>query len=193
MQQLNPPQKRQFDSTVGSVLYANLRLTHYEASKPEVWNFITARVLPDLAYLRWSSGPDRRINEGRLLGGDRNAFRRLHHRLVVFDGKDDLLDSFQEDNLTAVFERTSLMRDHDVARSVLQTIDDVILSASPRYSEARVRDFVSRVMRLAAVISIEAIDVDELTRVLSDKASETMAIPDPIFREKSTKPDSADE
>ena len=180
--QLDSADRQIFDHTVGTVLYANLSLTLYEASKPEVWNYLSARVLPDLAFARWASGPERNVNLDRLLGGDRNAFRRLHHRLVVVDGRPDFLENFQEDNLTAVFERTSLIRDYDVAQAVLGTIAKDILAVKPKFLEARVRDFVSRVMRLGAVQSLEAIHAEELTSIFEGLAAETMEISDSMFK-----------
>ena len=67
---------------------------------PDVWSYITLRVLPDLAVFRWKKN----MTDERFLGGaHRSCFQRLWLRSYVLGG--DLACQLYEDEAVNIFER----------------------------------------------------------------------------------------
>ena len=67
---------------------------------PDVWSYITLRLLPDLAVFRWNKN----MTDERFLGGaHRSCFQRLWLRSYVLGG--DLASQLLEDEAVNIFER----------------------------------------------------------------------------------------
>lgn len=113
---------RRFDAMVAIHLADHWPGTIGEAMMPDVWNFLSTVLLPDVAAWRWSSRSAERLY-GSLY---RNAFGRLwlHGRLLDRGADHDpverwhLLLSASEDFLMNLVERPSLSSDWDFARLI---------------------------------------------------------------------------
>lgn len=106
------PDAADFDRRVGAALHAAMHIMSADAAQNETWNFITLVMLPDLAVLRF---PDR--HPSRLLGGQRNVFRRPWWRREVLGGLTTEGDPpLGEDELVGIFERSKLARSRALAR-----------------------------------------------------------------------------
>lgn len=175
---LNQDQDRRFDKIVMKALFQQLKITLYESSKVEIWSYLTARVLPDLAILRFPlSGKDDSQLKSRLTGSDRNVFRRLHHRAILTGGDFTLLESLKEDNLVAIFERPRLTQDPEFVVNLLGVISRRIVSDLPIASrENAVRDFAKRVLRACASSRLEYFDSEASIEILEGLATKTVAL-----------------
>lgn len=81
---------------IQSILYD---LNEYDASQKWVWNYLTIRVLLDVAHIRFPANADERY-----LGEVRNTFRRLWQRANMLGP--ELASQLQEDEGVQIFERT---------------------------------------------------------------------------------------
>jgi hypothetical protein len=137
-------------------------MTLYEASRPEYWNYITARVLPDLAWLRFGSeNQTERTFVSRFMGSERNVFRRLHIRAQAVCGDFAILDKLKEDNLVAILERPNLVRDSDFTTLVLEFLANFLGTIPAAKREDAARDFAKRLLRDLASRRLDKLDRDE--------------------------------
>jgi hypothetical protein len=175
---LNQDQERRMDKVVMRSLFQQLKMTLYESSKVEIWTYLTARVLPDVAILRFPLGErDDNQLKSRLSGSDRNVFRRLHHRAVLVGGDFSLLESLKEDNLVAIFERPRLTQDPEFVVNLLGVISRCILAELPiTVREDAVRDFAKRVLRACASSRVEYFDNEDSIEILEGLAEKTVVL-----------------
>ena len=175
---LNQDQERRFDKVVMKSLFQNLKMTLYESSKVEIWSYLTARVLPDLAILRFPLGEkDDSQLKGRLTGSDRNVFRRLHHRAILTSGDFELLESLKEDNLVAIFERPRLTQDPEFVINLVGVIARSIIAELPNPSrEDAVRDFAKRILRACASSRVEYFDSEDSIEIMEELARKTVGL-----------------
>jgi hypothetical protein len=126
---------------------------------PEVWSYITLRVLPDIAFWRW---PDNAI-ERYIENPERGAFQRLWHRSTILGP--ELASKLMEDEAISIFERMEAVgSNRDLARELAKQI--------VAYREARLKgmpgssDLLSQVCkrtrRSMSVIEIHALNQNEL-------------------------------
>ena len=176
---LNQEQERRFDKVVMKSLFDQLRMTLYESSKVEIWSYLTTRVLPDVAIVRFPlvENADNSQVKSRLAGSDRNVFRRLHHRAVLVGGDFSLLEPLKEDNLVAVFERPRLTQDPEFVVNLLGVISRRILSELPNSArEDAVRDFAKRILRACASSRVEYFDSEDSIEIMEELAKRTVAL-----------------
>jgi hypothetical protein len=104
------------DAHLGWAIHQSAGLSRTEAAHPSVWAFLTLVLLPDLAVQRF---PD--PHPSRLLGGQRNVFRRTWWRVEVLGdlAAPDRPGALGEDEYVGVFERVSLGRDERLARALV--------------------------------------------------------------------------
>ena len=159
-------------------LFQQLKMTLYESSKVEIWSYLTARVLPDLAILRFPLGEkDDSQLKSRLTGSDRNVFRRLHHRASLTSGDFSLLESLKEDNLVAIFERPRLTQDPEFVVNLLGVISRRVVAELPIASrEDAVRDFAKRVLRACASSRVEYFESEDSIEIMEELAKKTVAL-----------------
>ncbi len=175
---LNQEQERRFDKVVMKSIFDQLRMTLYESSKVEIWSYLTTRVLPDVAIVRFpfAENADSQV-KSRLAGTDRNVFRRLHHRAVLVGGDFSLLEPLKEDNLVAVFERPRLTQDPEFVVNLLGVISRRILSELPNSArEDAVRDFAKRILRACASSRVEYFDSEDSIEIMEELAKRTVAL-----------------
>lgn len=93
-----------------------------QASRPEIWPYLSLVVLPDLVVERFGPGPDGRLKPERFLAGRRNALYRAYLRAWILGPllQDQSL-ALYEDELVGVVDR-NLSADHRIARVVAEHI-----------------------------------------------------------------------
>lgn len=110
-----------FDRALGRVLHRELDITAAEAGRPEVWNFLTVMVFPELVSVRFGADP----NRARVFGGPRNVLRRTWMREDVLG---ELLHEgappLGEDELVGLLERSALARCRPLVRALARRILD---------------------------------------------------------------------
>jgi hypothetical protein len=163
-----------FDSHIGAYLHSKLGMSPHESSQPEVWNFMTLVLVPDLVAQRFSQR--NRINADRFLGapfGGRNALGRLwwHRELLRHDADNpyELAEQLGEDQLVQIFERPIVFGLPLLAKSIAQNWLD--LRGEVNDSEELMRDAVKRIRRLARILSFESLTDDELQSVVEQEFS----------------------
>lgn len=157
-----------FDLVVGRALHEGMRISRADAGSGEVWNFLNLVLLPDVVLRRFSQ-PKRE----RLIGArPRNALRRLWFRHDVLG---DLLiegpTRLTEDELVGLTERTSLVRNRELARLLAREV-----MTRPGRSEGWAREYFRRVRwktgpLLLDVLSDAAVEemTDEVARQVDDE------------------------
>ena len=104
---------REFDRQVGLHIHNILEgLNPFDASRDETWSYLTIRVLPDIARLRF---PDNALE--RYIGRPRNTFRRLWQRAEIIGP--ELASGLLEDEAVQIFERTEGLGSYPELASVL--------------------------------------------------------------------------
>lgn len=112
-------QKRTFDQEMSFLLSKELELIPAEAANPEIWNFLTLVLLPDVAKWRYPN-PSNVLDYSRWLGGHRNVFRKLWWREVTL-GK-ELNSELGEDEAVGIMERPLLGGQAPVARAMASAL-----------------------------------------------------------------------
>jgi hypothetical protein len=88
-----------------------------ESMRNACWTFLTVVVLPDVALWRWPPSLGGEIDKAwkvRMLGGGRNAFQRIHRRVLSLDRGPSHLDRWglirelREDDFSNILERPTL-------------------------------------------------------------------------------------
>lgn len=93
-----------------------------QASRLEIWPYLSLVVLPDLVVERFGPDPDGRLKPERFLAGRRNALYRAYLRVWILGPllQDQSL-ALYEDELVGVVDR-NLSADHRIARVVAEHI-----------------------------------------------------------------------
>jgi len=176
---LSLDQDRKLDTALRDALYSALNLTLYEASRKEVWSYLTARVFPDLALLRFTFlDKSEKQTKSRFTGAERNVLRRLHHRIASVNGESNLLDPLTEDNLVAIFERPTLTQDLEFVSLLLESISVHILPKLPvgDVRQDAVRDFAKRVLRASSSTKLPYFYTDDCREELKSLAFQTVSL-----------------
>jgi Family of unknown function (DUF6339) len=166
---VGPSDRVRFDRAAAEVLHSRMGIVPADAAEPGVWAFLTCVVVPELACWRFP----RRTSE-RLEGGPRNTLRRLWWRAHLLDtGGENLVSRLGEDELVQIMERPeSVMGNPRVARALarlhLQVCNELGIDGRMRV----LRDAAKRLLRLSAVISLDALDQASLERVARNLLTE---------------------
>lgn len=95
-----------------------------ESLRNACWTFLTVVVLPDVALWRWppsAVAESDKAWKGRVLGGGRNAFQRIHRRVLSLDrgpahpDRWGLIRELKEDDFSNILERPSIGSNPHVA------------------------------------------------------------------------------
>lgn len=153
-----------FDRAAAGKLYSLMEISPWSAADDGVWSFLTLVVLPDVAVWRY---PER--HPLRLIGGERNVFRRLWWRAEVLGpGPEDPPATLGEDQLVQIMERTdSIGRDPIVARALCRAIiaEQRIRPQLP--GMMLMRDAAKRVNRMTSYLLLAAVPEAELHDLMS--------------------------
>ena len=150
-----------FDQPCSVLLHELMDIVPADAAHEGVWSFLSLVVLPDVAKWRFPEAA-----RDRMIGAPRNVFRRLWWRAEVL-GSDALSgeNALGEDELVQIMERPSLSADYRVAREIAT----VLMSRAPQAGLARselMRDLTKRVLRLMPVLSLDALEDEELANAI---------------------------
>ncbi|MEA5442088.1 hypothetical protein [Cyanobium gracile] len=95
-----------------------------ESLRNACWTFLTVVVLPDVAIWRWppsAVAESDKAWKGRVLGGGRNAFQRIHRRVLSLDrgpvhpDRWGLIRELKEDDFSNILERPTIGSNPHVA------------------------------------------------------------------------------
>jgi len=111
-------EKAEFDAALGRSLHKHLKIVPADAAHEGTWSFLTLVVFPDIAALRFPE-----FHADRFIGSHRNALRRTWQRHDILG---DLYESsgsiLGEDELVGITERTSVARNHRLARALASRV-----------------------------------------------------------------------
>lgn len=168
------------DLALGRLFLEFGRKSTSEMGHPQVWDFLTLVLLPDVATQRIMVG--RRSNEaigssatGRLTGGDRrHVFQRLWKRWRVFGA--DWVESrlLTEDDYLAMLERSLTLEQSLVARRAADTIVNSTLTGSARREYARI--LMRNLIAVSGVAHVGEDDPAHLDAVFAHVHAQTWAM-----------------
>jgi hypothetical protein len=150
-----------FDAAVARTLYETLPIGPGEASRDDVWSFVTLVVAPDIATWRF---PEQEPH--RLVGGVRNTLQRLWWRAHVLreDRGDDpfRLVLLPEDALVGLMERPALSSNRHVALPIARRVERLVteLPASTRMEAWR--EGYKRVRQRLAFVNLDALAAEDV-------------------------------
>jgi len=148
----------QFDRGISVQGHLIFPLGLYEASRDEVWNYITLYVAPDVANWRYPN-IEKSPSYDRHLGGYRNTFRQPWMRGFFCNWDNDLISELTEDIAVAIFERTNLASNPRVAIACLRATYRI---REKDKNNKIYRDALKRVVRLMSVRSMDQLPDDQL-------------------------------
>lgn len=150
------------DLAIGRALSTSMMVNPADAGHDAVWAFLTLVVLPDVAAARFPS-----LHEGRMLGGQRNTFRRLWIRdRVVGDLMAEAPNPLGEDEMVGIFERSELSRNPKLARAMARTV----LESGAKNRSEFARAFYKRVRFHTGAYALDLYSEDELVQLCKELA-----------------------
>ena len=139
-----------WDSKLSGVILEAFPFSRYDAMRIETWRYVALKVVPDLTLLRYR--PNGSLHDQIFGRVDRNVIGRLWLRADYEREAPGLMRDFKEDNLTGLFERTSLVSNPRVGLVVAQEVAELYKRGlGPNNKEELIRDFYKRLVRLMAV------------------------------------------
>ncbi len=165
----NPSRKditMSFDPIAAGILSDGLPISPGEASRDDVWAFLTLVLLPDIATWRF---PDQQRN--RLLGGTRNAFQRLWWRAQVLRDSSNTNDPIwllrlPEDALVGLMERPALSSNPRVAVTIGRTIHALAAQTTATEREDAWRSAYKRIRQRLVLVSFDFLPDEDLRAVI---------------------------
>lgn len=161
----------EFDRIIGRELYEGMQILPGDAASEGVWSFMTLVLLPEIGPWRFPGSGHKRY-----LGVPRNVLRRTWWRAHVLGpdlgGCADKAPHLGEDELVQLFERPTLAANPWVAKALVATIHrtsgDLATARSPF-----VRDLTRRLLRLTPLLSLDALEDEDLDDLLADVAAQS--------------------
>lgn len=111
---LTRSERSNFDNYIGNYLLGAMPIHPTEAADPEMWNFFTLVILPDVAKWRWPNDSD--LKYPRWLGTHRNAFRKTWWRAKTLGPELNL--RLQEDEGVGIMERPTFGGNPELAQLI---------------------------------------------------------------------------
>jgi len=151
------------------LLYQDVReifpMTEYEAAQVGVWDYLTVRLLLDVALWRFNT----EVVRDRFIGLNRarHVYARWWFRRGIADASESATEySLLETEWETVFERPSLCWDPGVANACLRVIQDSKGKAPSgfknRYAGPPNKIWIRRIMRLTSQSTLDAYSEDAL-------------------------------
>lgn len=165
----------QFDKSIGKELWLSSQGATGEFGEPQVWDFLTLALLPDLALHRFP--PTTKEFSRRITGGDRrHVFQRLWKRWKVL-GQDIVEEGIlQEDEYGNIFERRLSRTSAEMSRRIYEEV------AAPRQDSTTTRVFTRLFMRqlvqVSGVVHIDTTDpcyLDEIFKHVRHRTEQILA------------------
>lgn len=149
-----------FDKDLSLSIRSILPMSPAEASEESVWNFLTLRLIPDVAVWRWPRQETAETYE-RYIGMPRNILRRAwwaEYLLGPYAGR------LGPEALVQILERSSV----GFTPTLAQAVAVVFLEQTTSRAQDLLREAMKRVLRLGAQISLVSLSEDELQAELSE-------------------------
>lgn len=168
-------QRRSFDATSASILFAEMDISAGEAADPRLWSFMACVLVPDIVRWRFPGGPEGTPAE-RFMGGargTRNTIGRTWWRAHLLGTAEsveatDYLTKLGEDELVQLTERPGIAGSPRLARQLCGSF----LQASGRHPEITrsdlMRDAMKRVRRLASIVSFDGMTASSLDALINE-------------------------
>ena len=145
-----------FDARAARLLMEKLPIPPGEASRDDVWAFLTLVLLPDIATWRFSDQ-----QSSRILGGVRNTFQRLWWRARVLHDPESkepyALLELQEDALVGLMERPALSSNPKVALAIAKAVARLANTLPPSRREDAWRDLYKRVRQRLVLVNLDMV------------------------------------
>jgi len=169
-------ERQEFDRLLSNCVMQLFPMTPYEANTAEIWDFITLRLLPDVAVWRFSPSTERNITDRFVFNRVRHVFARWWIRQNVIQGSSILESTYiSEAEWEVIFERPSLCWNKNVARAGLRVIIDThniekfdkenSNSVEAKIQSGRHREWVKSIQRFTSVSTFDAFSEDELYEI----------------------------
>ena len=160
-----------FDWSAGPLLLQRLRMQPGEASRTDVWSFLTLQLLPDIATWRFPNQNDRRF-----FGGVRNTFQRLWWRARLLHEPTAAdpwhLMKLPEDALVGLLERPGISSNSRVTRSIASAISESIKAVAPARRESSWRIAYKRIRQRIPLVNLDALEHSALKSQVSSIVAE---------------------
>lgn len=166
-----PASLTKFDQLLYEKIGELIPITLYEASKSEVWAYISLRVIPDVANWRY---PNRAkdVAYERHTGQARDVLRRIWTRSFFAGEERALLESIGEDQAVSIFERTAVVSNPKNAISSLRALASV---RKVSLNNEIYRDAMTRVRRIAAIESLDALPQASVDAIVLEAFLESLS------------------
>ena len=177
---------QQFDRESTIYLFQNLNISINEASKNEIWNFISCMLLPEIVYWRYfykenEIKPTNNALIDRYLGGRRNCFQKLWWRALVFQNINnnekefEFLSIFNGDDFRELEERTSIYGNINLCREIAKNYSEIKKNSMEKIANRDVfRDIIKRTRRYMSWLAFEVLTLSELQTAVKDIYIETL-------------------
>ena len=157
--------KANFDQMLYEDIKSILPISYYESSQPGIWDYLTVRVLLDVAIWRFGTSniSDRFVGLNR----SRHTFARWwFRRTIAEEGEVEPSYHLLETEWETLFERPSLCWNASIANACLRVIHETRGNVSPnfkdKYHGSPNRIWIKRIMRLTSQSTLDAFEEDEL-------------------------------
>lgn len=154
---------RTFDLTFMETIWnfgSNMRS---ELGDPQVWNFLTLVLLPDIACHRFSG--DKHPNDRFTGGNRRHVFQRLWLRRLVLGDEYASHPRLDNDNYGQIMERRFISERPLLAQRLARSVIENDCTGSQRRSYARA--LMANVMQLASVIAVIPDDANQIDAIVT--------------------------
>jgi Family of unknown function (DUF6339) len=167
-------QSVRFDPEAAAILFQHLPICSGEASRDDIWSFMSICLLPDLTTWRF---PDQ--NDRRFLGGVRNTFQRLWWRAAMLraDNAPDpwVLVRLPEDALVGLMERPGISSNRAVARAIASAIAKLAESLPNALREDSWRAAYKLIRQRIPLVNLDVLSPAELAAQLDSLCERAQA------------------
>lgn len=171
----------EFDRKLSKRILDLMPMLPADAADQGVWNFITLRLLPDVAAWRYPRKNSDGVEGGdnalgpyeRYLGGQRNVFRRIWWR--AYSLTPETSSKLIEDECVGLMERTAIGGYPPLA-SLIATIQLSYVDSVPGLNRQELlRDVLKRLRRRMGNISVYALTADDMDALVRQQFAESFA------------------
>ena len=160
--------RSEFDLAVAEALYRSLPIEAGEASRVDVWSFLTCVVLPDMARWRYPDTED----VSRFIGGVRNTFQRLWWRARVLRDPEAtdplwLLRTLNEDQLVQIMERPNLRANVLLGRAIGRAMAGLNAKLPRGEVESLSRERVKLLRQVFPIVEFDSLEEGEIEELVS--------------------------
>jgi hypothetical protein len=166
----NPARKEttmSFDAKAGAILASCLPIGPGEASRDDVWAFMSLILMPDVATWRFPNQQER-----RLFGGVRNVFQRLWWRSALLRDPANEADplwllQLPEDALVGLMERPALSSNPRVALAIARGVHELSVTLPSSQREEGWRRAYKRIRQRMVLVNFDFLQDADLNAMVT--------------------------